>query len=62
MEAVNRSLKTALEVELPAVALVATARTIVDMEAATGNKTAIERTVKCGYYITKKREILGQYS
>ena len=52
MEAVNRSLKTALEVELPAVALVATARTIVDMEAATGNKTAIERTIKCGYYIT----------
>lgn len=43
MEAVNHSPKTALGVELPAVAPVATARTVVAMvEAATGNKTAID--------------------
>lgn len=61
MEAVNRSPKTASGVvELPAVAPVATARTVVDTaEAATGSKTAIDfvRTVKCAYYnVAKKRE------
>lgn len=59
MEAVNRSPKTASGVELPAVAPIATARTVADMvEAAIGNKMAIDfkQTVKCGYYnITKKR-------
>lgn len=43
MEAVNRSPKTASGVELPAVAPVATAKTIAaTAEAATGNKTAID--------------------
>lgn len=53
MGAVNRSPKTASGAEHPGVALIATARTVVDTaEAATDNKTAIdfERTVKCRYY------------
>lgn len=60
MEAVNRSPKTASGVELPAVAPVATVRTVVGTaEAATDNKTAInfKQMIKCAYYnIAKKRE------